>query len=517
MAGNTPIHIRPLDLVTVVVYLLAMAGMGIYFARRMKSTEEYFVGDRSFPGWAIGLSMLGTSISSVTFLAFPAAAFIGDWRQLVMNLTIPLVAVLAVVVFIPFFRRGNTTSAFEYLGDRFGPTTRLYGTISFIFLQLIRLGKVLFLVSIPVALLTGTSMRLVIVAVGIFIAFYTVIGGIEAVIWTDVIQSIVLWLGGAVCVAYVLLHMPEGPSQVFAIGSADGKFGLGPMEFDLARKTFWTVAFLGIFNWLAMYSSDQNVIQRYIAAKSTREARKATILYTVTALPTWAFFFFVGTCVYAYFHATPDAAVTGFCEAKQADQIFPYFILTRLPAGIAGIVIAGVLAAAMSSLDSSINAIATVCTVDLLKPFLAKGRDDRFYLRCARWIATVTAALMIVGACVFSVVEKESMNDLSLIMDSVFGGCLVGLFLLGFFTTRVDSLAATTALAVGILCNIYLGLNASGWLPESLCLPVHSYWVGILVNTVFVLVALAISLCRRQQRDLTGLTVWTMPKEEKQA
>ncbi len=517
MAGNAPIHIRPLDLVTVVAYLLAMATMGIYFARRMKSTEEYFVGDRSFPGWAIGLSMLGTSISSVTFLAFPAAAFIGDWRQLVMNLTIPFVAVLAVVVFIPFFRRGNTTSAFEYLGDRFGPTTRLYGTVSFVFLQLIRLGKVLFLVSIPVALLTGTSMRLVIVAVGIFIAFYTVIGGIEAVIWTDVIQSIVLWLGGAVCVAYVLLHMPEGPGQVFAIGAADGKFSLGPMEFDLARKTFWTVAFLGVFNWLAMYSSDQNVIQRYIAAKSTREARKATILYTVAALPTWAFFFFVGTCVYAYFHATPDATVTGFCEAKQADQIFPYFILTRLPAGIAGIVIAGVLAAAMSSLDSSINAIATVCTVDLLKPFLAKGRDDRFYLRCARWIATVTAALMIVGACVFSVVEKESMNDLSLIMDSVFGGCLVGLFLLGFFTTRVDSLAATAALVVGILCNIYLGLNASGWLPESLRLPVHSYWVGILVNTVFVFVALAISLCRHQPRDLTGLTVWTMPKEEKQS
>jgi len=341
-----------------------------------------------------------------------------------------------------------------------------------------------------------------------------VIGGIEAVIWTDVIQSIVLWLGGAVCVAYVLLHMPEGPGQVFAIGAADGKFGLGPMEFDVARRTFWTVAFLGVFNWLAMYSSDQNVIQRYIAAKSTREARKATILYTLVALPTWAFFFFVGTCVYAYFQAYPDATVTGFCEAKQADQVFPYFILTRLPTGLAGLVIAGVLAAAMSSLDSSINAIATVCTVDLLKPFLARGQDDHFYLRSARWIATIAAGLMIVGACVFSAVEKESMNDLSLIMDSVLGGCLVGLFLLGFFTTRVDSAAVLIALVVGILTNVYLGLNACDWFPASLHVPVHSYWVGILVNLVFVLVALAVSVGRRQRRDLAGLTVWTLAKGE---
>ena len=135
------IHIRPLDLVVIIVYLLGMACVGVWFSKRNKSTEEYFVGSRSFPGWAIGLSMLGTSISSVTFLAFPAAAYVLDWRQLVSNLMLPAVAVLAIIVFIPFFRRGQLTSAFEYLEDRFGPSARLYGTLSFILLQLIRLAK----------------------------------------------------------------------------------------------------------------------------------------------------------------------------------------------------------------------------------------------------------------------------------------------------------------------------------------------------------------------------------------
>ncbi len=197
------IDIRPLDLIVIATYLAGMAAVGIWFSKKNKSTEEYFLGGRSFPAWAIGLSMLGTSVSSVTFLAFPAAAYVLDWRQLVSNLMLPFVAVLAIIVFIPFFRRGLLTSAFEYLGQRFGEAARIYGALSFILLQLIRLGKVLFLVSIPVSLLTGIEMQYVIIGVGIFIAFYTVVGGFEAVIWTDVVQSIVLWFGGLLCFFYI--------------------------------------------------------------------------------------------------------------------------------------------------------------------------------------------------------------------------------------------------------------------------------------------------------------------------
>ena len=506
------VEARPLDIAVIVLYLLGMAGLGLWFSRRNKTTEQYFLGDRSFPGWVIGLSMLGTSISSVTFLAFPAAAYTLDWRQLVSNLMLPVIAVLAIIVFIPFFRRGNTTSAFEYLGDRFSPGVRLYGTLSFILLQLIRLAKVLFLVAIPVSLLTGFDIRLVIVFVGIFISLYTIAGGIGAVIWTDVVQSIVLWVGGIVCFATVVWQLPGGFGQILEVGAQHQKFDVGSMGFNLNERTFWTVALLGIVSWLTMYSSDQNVVQRYLAAKSLKEARKATTIYSCVAVPTWAFFFFLGTCVFVFYTVHPDSKAAGL----EADAVFPYFILTQVPVGITGLVIAGVLAAAMSSLDSSINAISTIVTVDLMKPYLAKDRDDAFYLRWARIIAVGASAMMILGAILFSSIEKESMNDVSWIVASVFGGCLLGLFMTGFFTTRIGNREALIGLGCAIVLNVYLGVNAAGWLPELLSVKVHSYWTGILVNLAFIIIAVIVALiCGPNRKDLSGLTVWTMKPEAK--
>lgn len=501
---------RTLDLVVIVIYLAVMAGVGLWFSRRNQSTEQYFLGGRAFPGWVIGLSMLGTSISSVTFLAFPAAAYTLDWRQLVSNLALPLVAVLAILVFIPFFRRGHTTSAFEYLGDRFGTVPRLYGTFSFILLQVIRLGKVLFLMSIPISLMTGWNISVVIICVGVFISLYTIAGGIEAVIWTDVVQSVVLWFGGGLCFFTIVQQLPDGFSQILEVGTAHEKFNVGSFDFNLTERTFWTVALLGIVSWLTMYSSDQNVVQRYLAARSLREARKATAIYSVLAVLTWAFFFLLGTCVFVFYKVHPDAQVASL----EADQVFPWFILTQVPAGLAGLVISGVMAAAMSSLDSSINAIATITTVDLLKPWLARGRSDRFYLNAARLIAVMASLLMVAGALLCSSIEKESMNDLSWIVASVFGGCLLGLFMTGFFTTRVDQTAASVGLVGAIFLNVYLGIGAAGWLPDRFTIPIHSYWIGIFVNAAFLVIAGVVSLFRgSNQRDLRGLTVWTTRHE----
>jgi SSS family solute:Na+ symporter len=501
---------RTLDIVALVVYLLLMLGLGLYFSKKNNSTEEYFVGNRSFKGWVIGLSMLSTSISSITFLAFPAAAFTLDWRQLISNLMLPLAAVLAILVFIPFFRRGMLTSAFEYLGERFGPVTRLYGTISFLVLQVIRIGQILFLVAIPINLFTGIPITTTIFFVGVFIAFYTVIGGIDAVIWTDVVQAIVLWLGGAVCLWMMLDKLPGGFEQVLEVAETKDKFGVGSFEWNLNERTFWTVALLGIFHFLGMYTSDQNVVQRYVASKSTREAKKATLIYSVVALPTWSLFFFIGTTLFVFYTVFPDTAIAEL----EADQVFPYFILSQLPAGVAGLIIAAVLAAGMSTLDSGINAIATVTVVDILKPYWMKGRDDRQYLSSAKRIAIFVSLLMIGGAVFFSVIEKESINDISWIVSSVFGGCLVGLFLIGFFTTRVGYRAALLALGVAVVVNLYLGFGLAGWLPDVLSLDVQAYWVGVIVNLLFIVLAYGLSFFIKNRQNLDGLTVWTMPKKK---
>ncbi len=483
-----------------------------YFARRNITTDDYFVGNRSFSGWVIGLSMLGTIVSSATFLALPAAAYVLDWRQLTVNLVVPFVAILAVIIFIPFFRRGNLTSAFEYLGERYGMVPRMYGTISFIIMQLIRMAQILFLVSLVIQFLTGLPLILVIVATGLFIGFYTIMGGIVAVIWTDVLQALILMLGGVMCIFWIAIDLPGGVNQILEVGQEYNKFSLGAMDFDLSERTFYTVAMLGIINWLGIYAGDQNIVQRYASARSTREARKATIIYSILGPIMWTVFFFIGTALFVFYLYSPDPALAEL----EADQILPYFILTELPPVISGIIISAVIAAAMSTMDSGINAVSTVSVVDLMKAWLKKEKIDSYYLNSAHWIAAVATIFVIAIAISFSFMAKESMNDVSLIVTSVFGGCLMGLFLMGFFTRRVDGFSATMALILAVLFNVYLGISLLGVLPSSWILPVHSYWVGAMVNGSFFILAYTISLIRNKQPGpLIGLTVWTMKNPPK--
>ncbi len=505
-SGLVAIAIRTSDSVVLLAYLAGMWAVAFYFARRNTNTEQYFLGGRSFPGWALGMSMMATSVSSVTFLAFPAAAYAGDLRDLVINLMLPIGIIFALLVCIPIFRRGRITSAYEYLGARFGPIVRLYGTISFTLLRICWLGVILCLISNVIVVLTGFPTTPVIIVTGIFVAVYTIVGGIEAVVWTDVLQAIILLTGGLLSLACLAIELPGGMGQIFDIGLANDKFGLGPTTVSFHERTVWTAVILGVFVWIA-FQTEQNMVQRYVAAKSAREARKATIIYGVMALPTWAFFFFIGVCLFVYFQVLPDDEV----KALTPEQIFPYFILTRLPPGVAGLVIAGVLSAAMSSVDSTLNAISAVTVVDIFKPYLARGRSDRFYLALARGIAAAGALLMIGLAVLLSRIPTNTINELDWVIGSIFAGCIMGVFVLGFFTTRVDYAAALAGMAVAVLLNIYLVLGVVGWIPETWAIPVHKFWIGPMVNVVFMVVAYGTG-CLRQRKveDLAGLTIWTM-------
>ena len=501
---------RTPDLLAIALYFGGMLAIALYFARRNTNTEEYFVGNRGFSGWALGLSMLGAIVSSATFLALPAAAYVLDWRQFAVNLALPFVAVLAILFFVPLFRHGNLTTAFEYLGRRYGKLARFYGTAVFIVMQLIRSAQVLFLMALPIHFMTGLPIPAVIIGTGVFVALYTVIGGITTVIWTTVLQTLVMLVGGLACVIYILLCLPGGLEEILQVGVAENKFSLGSFDWDIAERTFWTVLVLGVVNWLAIYGGDQNMVQRYAAARSTREARKAIIVYTALALPVWALFFFVGTSLFVFYRAFPDETAAGLA----ADEVLPYFILSRVPAGVSGLIVAAIVAAAMSTLGACINAVSTVAVVDLLKPFLARGRGDRFYLAAALLAATVASALIIACALFFSAIPKESMNDVSLIVTSVFGGCLMGLFMVGFFTRRVDGFSANVALVAAALLNVYLGLGVLGMMPDSVRVPFHGYWVAALVNAAFIVLAYGVSLVRRAPaRNLEGLTVWSMKAE----
>ncbi len=506
------VSIRPLDVAAVVTYLAAMIALGVYCSRRSTSAESYFVGRRSFPGWAVALSMLATIVSSATFLALPSAAYVLDWRQLTVNLMVPFVTVLAVVVFIPFFRRAGRTSAFEYLLDRFGRGARLYGAVSFIMLQQVRLAMMLFLVALPMQFLTGAPLPWVIVGCGTFVALYAVVGGMETVFWAGVVQASIMLVGGVLCLSFVIAELPGGLAQIVAVGRAHDKFSLGSFAWNTHERTFYTVAILGMVNWLTIFAWEQTMVQRYVSAGSLREARKATILFSVIAVPMWTMFFLIGTALFVFFQVYPDPAV----GKLQADQVLPYFVFTHIPPGLAGMVIAAVLAAAMSSLDSGVNSIATVAVVDFVKPYFAPGRRDHFYLNAARAATALAIGVMTVGALLFAHLEKESMNDVSLTVASIFGGCLMGLYMTGFFVRRVDGASVNLALILAVAFNLYLGLGAVGALPAGWRPGIHSYWTTVLVNGVFMVLAYGISLVRRApSRDLTGLTVWTLGAKRK--
>ena len=498
--------IRPLDAVAVGLYLAVMLTIGFVSARRSTKAEHYFVGHRNFPGWLVGLSLLGSIVSSTTFLALPAAAYVLDWRQLTVNLAMPVVGIVAIVIFIPFFRRAGLTSTFEYLAERFGGGARLYCTGSFIVLQLIRLAIVLFLVALPMQFLTAARLEWVIVGCGVFVALYALVGGMETVLWANAVQATIQIAGGMLCLGCLLVKLPGGFGQVLQVGRAHDKFSLGSFAWDVHARTFWTVAILGVVNWLHIYSGEQTVVQRYVSARSTREARKATMLFACVALPTWTMFFFLGTSLFVFFQVLPDPAVLKL----QPEQVLPYFVFKQVPTGLAGMIIAAVLAAAMSALDSGVNSIATVVVVDVLKPYLARGREDRFYLRAARVVTAVGLSLAVIGALIFSRLEKESMNDVSLILLSVLGGCIMGVYMLGFFTRRVDGFSVNVALGVAVALNVYFALGLMHVLPARWTSNIHSYWVGPSVNGVFMVTAYGISVVRRKpQAALPGLTVWT--------
>ncbi|MBT4307579.1 MAG: sodium/solute symporter [Candidatus Marinimicrobia bacterium] len=509
-----------IDLTVLIGYLSLVAGMGYYFSKKNISTEEYFVGGRSFSGWVVGLSLVGTSISSVTFLSYPADAYKTTWIRFITTWSMPLGVLIAAYYFLPFFRRNNVTSAYEYLEHRFGPSVRVYGGITFIFAQLVRVSIILYLVSLLLHEITGFSIVTNILISGVFVAFYTIMGGINAVIWTDVIQTIILVLGGLLTLGVIINHLPGGLGQIFSVAISDGKLSLAEMtssgfrsidwNFSITRKTGTMLFLVGLTSWLTEYSANQNTVQRYAAAKSTYEARKAMLVCVLSSLPIWAFYMFIGTSLYVFFQVFPTIEATEMLNGvRKAEQIFPYFILNFLPPGFTGLVIAAALAAAMSSLDSSINAISTVGVVDIYRRHIKKAEKDKHYLQIAWLIAGGAALFMVCGALILNASETKTIQDTATILYSITGGGLLGLYLLGFFTKKGNAKSVWIGLIVTSLFTIWTILSKRGLVPEWLHTPFDLYYTGLIGNIIMFAVSFTVAvLLVDQRKNLKNLTIW---------
>ncbi len=512
--------LQALDIVVLACYLGGMLAMGWYFSRKNTSTEEYFVGGRSFSGWVIGLSLVGTSISSITFLAYPGDAYKTAWLRYLPNLMLPIAIFVAAYLFLPFFRRKNITSAYQYLEDRFGPSVRVYGALTFIIAQTVRISTILYLLSLLIHEITGLDIVLCIAVTGVFVSAYTIMGGIDAVIWTDVIQTIVLVLGGVLCLWVIVDLLPGGFAQIIEVASSHGKFAFAELkgqqltpvswEFSFSSKTGSMMLILGLTSWLTEYSSNQNTVQRYCAAKSTHEARKGMFVCAFSSLPIWAFYMFLGTALYVFYQVYPTIDAQQMLTGEQkSEQILPYFIIHQLPSGVAGLVVAAALAAAMSSLDSSINAISTVGIVDIYRRHFVSNKTDQHYLRVAWLLGGLASALMIIGAIMIWQADTKTLQDTATILVSILSGGMLGLYLMGFFTRRGDARAVWVGIVATMFFTVWTILDKRDLLPPSLHLPFDSYYTAIIGNLImFVVAYLAASLVYKSEKRLVGLTVW---------
>jgi len=509
-----------LDVFTLISYLLIIISVGIYFSRKNTTTEGYFVGNRSYSGWVIGLSMIGTSISSITFLAYPADSFKTSWLRFLPNIALPIVIITSAYLFLPFFKRNNILSAYEYLEERFGPSVRIYGAITFLIGQLVRISLILYLLSLMVHEVTSLTILQSIFLSGITVGLYTILGGIEAVIWTDVIQTITLVCGGLICIGIIIYQLPDGLNQIIDIALVNNKLSFSELKdgvlypvswgVSLSNKTGIMMVFLG-FSWFFQeYITNQNIIQRYAAAKNESEARKAMFISSIN-IPIWAFFMFLGTALYAYFQVYPsEAASEMLIGTRNAEDILPYFIIYYLPAGISGLIIAAAIAAAMSSLDSSINSISTVSVHDIYRRHLAPNKDDIHYLHIAWYIATFATIIMIIGSCILAFSKMITLQDTYNTIGSVVMGGVLGLYLLGFCTKRGNEKSVWFGIALTMMFSLWTVLAKYNSLPDWLQAPFDLYYTGILGQIVmFAGIFVVAVLFSDSKNNLKNLTIWT--------
>lgn len=497
------------DIIAIAVCSVVFVGVGMWWSRKSASTEAYFVANRSFPGWAVGLSMMASTISSITFITYPGSAYAGNWSRLVPALMLPVGAIVAVYSLAPFYRACNLVSAYEYLERRFGSWGRIFGCVTFTVASAARMGVVLFLLCLPLQIMTGWSPATTILVAGTVVTLYTVMGGIQGVMSVDVLRSAMLLAGGVLTIVVVMSRVPGGASEVFARAWAAGKFDLTvSFDWSLARDTFLVLVINGVALQLHGFATDQIRIQRYCAARSLGGARTAVWVGGLGCIPIWALFMFVGSCLFVYYGAFPD----NLPEVVENDKILPWFILKELPPGLGGIVIAALFSAAFA-IASNMNGSATVLTADIYSRHLAPGRSDQHYVRFARVIALGMGVSMIGMALTLTAVNlsQQTVLDLWFVIEAVTAGGLGGLVYLGLLSTRANSPGAAIGVVTGVTIVLWLALAAINALPAWLNPPLHPFLIGALGNGAALLVGYLASFMfpPRTREQLAGLTWWT--------
>ncbi|MCA8988202.1 MAG: sodium:solute symporter, partial [Planctomycetaceae bacterium] len=515
------------DWLVLIGYFVGILLIGFYFWQRNNSSDQFTSGGRSLPGWLCGLSIFATFLSSISYLALPGKAFVDNWNAFMFSLALPFAALISVVYFVPIYRRSGEVSAYSLLEHRFGLWARIFASGFYLLYQIARIGVVMYLMALPMAVLFGWDIRMIILATGLIVTLYSFVGGILAVIWADAIQAVVLLAGAFLALGILLMGMPGGPAEVFHVASESGKLSLGdPSLLKISTPTIWVVLLFGFFDNLRNFGIDQSYIQRYIASSSDREAARSVWLGALLYVPVSALFLFIGSSLYAFYQSHPsdleevrtivaeqklmqagisteDPAYaqqladkrSELKESDLGDRVFPHFIASRLPMGARGLLIAAVFAAAMSTVSTSLNSSATLVMYDFYRRLWNPQASDIqqvWILRAATIIWGLLGTLM----ALMLVQLSESILDIWWLLSSVLGAGIIGLFLLGVTVPRINSRGAQLVLFFSMIVIAWMVASTSSYWPQSLARfssPFHNLLVIVIGPSVMILLGWMLS------------------------
>lgn len=482
-------------------YLAAMIAVGVYFARKNENTDDYFRGGGSIPWWAAGCSIFATMLSSLTYTGIPSKAFAQDWVYAIGNAMIPVVAIVAVFVALPFYRRIDATSAYEYLEKRFDRRVRWIGSASFTLFHIFRMAVVMSLTGLALAVATSLTPMQSVLLMGALSIAYCTMGGIEAVVWTDTLQTVVL-LGGAVFAIVLLVMGTEGGfGGTVDLAQNSGKTRIANFHWDAtsSQLALWVVVIGSIGQNLSSYTADQAVVQRYMTTPTKQLAARSIWTNALLAIPATILFFGIGTALFAFYHSHPEK----LDPTLTTDQIFPLFISREMPAGLAGLIVAGIFSAAQSTVSTSMNSTATTIVTDFLRP-LSLCNSERSYLGAARILTLLTGIAGTGLGLLFVNPEIKSLFDTFILVIGLFMGVLGGLFILGVATRRANAMGAIVGSLFGtttMLC-LWSFSSISGYL-----------YTACGITSCIVVGYIASLFGSPPTKNLDGLTLAGAPKE----
>lgn len=497
-----------IDTAIVFVSVVFTISTGFYFSRRQKSSDRYFAGSKTIPSWAIGISIFATLLSSVTFLAYPAAAYKSNWILLVQGLMVPVVLVGIIGFIVPLFRKVIRLSTYEYFEKRFGLFARIYSSLAFMLTHFSKMGTVLYLVSIALSSFTHFPVLMIMFILSVAIISLTLLGGMEAVIWMDVVQGFLLVGGGLLCLGILLFRPEGGPVMTLEQAFNMGKIDVGPFNLSFTQLTFWVMMINGAFYALQKYGTDQTIVQRYIAAKSDKDAKRAAYIGVFSSVAVWTLFMLIGSLLYVFYHSGKAVLPSGIT----ADQVFPYFISTQLPVGVVGLVLSALVAAALASLQSDLNCLSAIGVEDYYQR-LRPGCTDKQRLNTGRLLVFIAGVIMVTVAYLYVKWEGEGVLGVVFGLYAIFSAGIVGIFLLGLLSRRANKQGLYIGIAACVAFTAYAVLTSTKVGDHAILdlgkynFHQHKYMLGVYSHIIVFVVGYVASLFFKTPKAAEELTI----------